>query len=106
MRDYEFVIKKADPKTAKQRFLKQVNSRTGFHKSVYDVAEKLNAINGNGTISQLEKTGLSKSWFTVGCDVCHASHESVVTFDINGGEYDFDICADCLRGALIELAKA
>jgi hypothetical protein len=106
MEDYEFVIKKSDPKTAKQRFLKQVNSRTGFAKTVYDIEEKLNSFDGCGTKAQLIASGMSNTWFTVHCDVCRMPHEKVVTFDVNGGEYDYDICADCLRGALLALAKA
>ena len=103
--DYEFVIRKSEPETAKDRFLKHVNSRTGFHKSTYDLAEKLNAIDGHGTIEQLVKSGMSVGWFSVICDVCRIPHDRTVTFDINGGEYDYDICAGCLRGALVALEK-
>jgi hypothetical protein len=106
MEDYEFVVKKSDPKTAKQRFLKKVNSRTGFAKTVYDTEKKLNLFDGCGTKDQLIASGMSNTWFTVYCNVCRMSHEKVVTFDVNGGEYDYDICADCLRGALLALAKA
>lgn len=36
-------------------------------------------------------------WAEVRCEVCKASVEAVATFDINGGEYTFDICAACMR---------
>lgn len=105
--EYEFVIKKADAKTAKDRFIKQVTSKdTGkFAKQVYDTLFKLNTFKGPGTIAQLIESGMSTGWFTVHCDVCRSNCDKVVSFDVNGGEYEYDICADCLRGALIALAR-
>lgn len=107
MSDYEFVIKRAEPETAKERFLKQVASKNGgyFAKQVYETVDKLNSFDGHGNISQLIESGISASWFTVQCDVCRMAHKKVVSFDVNGGEYDYDICAECLRGALSALAQ-
>ena len=107
MLEYEFVIKKSEPKTAKDRFLKQVAAKGGgfFAKSVYETVDKLNSFNGHGNIAQLIDAGMSASWFTVSCDVCHNKCDKVVSFDVNGGEYDYEICADCLCGALIALAR-
>jgi len=107
MSDYEFVIKRAEPETAKERFLNNVASKDSgyFLKTVYETANKLNSFDGHGDIAQLIDAGMSASWFAVQCNVCSLWHEKVVSFDINDGEYDYDICAECLRGAIVALVK-
>lgn len=107
MLEYEFVIKKAKPETAKKRFLDQIAARDSrfFAKSVQETVEKLNAFEGPGTVAQLDASGLGDGWFSEGCSACGGFHDKVVSFDVNGGEYDYDICADCLRGALDALQR-
>lgn len=108
MLEFEFVIKKAKPETAKGRFLKQVAVRNSrfFSKSVQETVEKLQEFDGPVTVDQLYDAGLHVGWFKEYCNVCHLYHDKVVSFDVNCGEYDYDICSDCLRGAVAALEKA
>lgn len=107
MLDYEFVIKKDQIETAKDKFLNRlaVAMPGQFSRSVYDIAERLQTFDGPGTKDQLQTAGLHEVWYLEYCDVCSNYHDKVVSFDVNGGEYDYDICETCLEGAIKAIRK-
>lgn len=71
---------------------------TGSSKEIHD------NILMSKTLDQVDKAIGNSSWTTNSCGECGVlSRNTMMSFDINGGEYGHNICRTCLAKALKEL---
>ena len=58
------------------------------------------------TLDQVDLIIGNKSWTHNRCSSCSTqTRKKMANFDVNDGEYDYSICATCLRAALDELSE-
>ena len=58
------------------------------------------------TLDEVDAVIGNKSWTHEICSACSTkTRDRLAVFDVNDGEYDYSICAACLRAALDELSE-
>lgn len=72
-------------------------------KDVYDALVGIHMY-GSTNLDHVDKIIGNKSWTHNTCNVCSdQSHAQMIVFDINGGEYEHNVCSACLRKSLDKL---
>lgn len=72
-------------------------------KEVYDSLVTLH-MEGSTDLDKVDEIIGNNSWTHNRCNVCSTeSRAEMIVFDINGGEYEHNVCSACLRKSLDEL---
>ena len=70
-------------------------------KTLYEIHAEILACK---TLDEVDEAIGNKSWTHDSCSSCSTqTRDKMAVFDVNDGEYDYSICAACLRAALDEL---
>jgi len=84
-----------------------LKTHTGSAQIIYDQIVEVEQSKARDKLDKIDKIIGNTCWTYHSCSECRTeTREFLISLDVNGGEYNISLCADCLKKALKLLEQA